>query len=236
MYRYYACTYSLFRWSSDITCHSACYQDREKLQCEYYWHHQGMLLTKTSVEEKIGTLHSCIDTRNTFVIRNCTVWQCAHCLRAMWWTSIVPTGDVTDFAFHGDWKQVSVSCIASPMMRVGTDTRTCMANGPSGIAVWMQWCRATWVDNTVGSKHTENQCHTYCISVSKMLDISAMRSKSVPNSGTDWIIFATNNQCHWHYFSAFNGTDFHQCRHWVWHWFSLMMALIFSHIINYQRK
>ena len=82
---------------------------------------------------------------------------------------------------------------------------------------------------TVGSKHTENKCHTYCISVSKALDISAMRSKSVPNSGTDWIIFATNNQCHWHYFSAFNGTDFHRCRHWFWHWFSLATTLILSH-------
>ena len=57
-----------------------------------------------------------------------------------------------------------------------------------------------------------------------------MHSKSVPNSGTDWIIFATNNQCHWHYFSAFNDTDFHRHRHWFWHWFSLAMTLILSHM------
>ena len=29
-------------------------------------------------------------------------------------------------------------------------------------------------DNTVGSKHTENQCHMYCISVPKVLNISAI--------------------------------------------------------------
>ena len=58
----------------------------------------------------------------------------------MGWTSIVLTGDVANFAFRGDWKQVSVSCIPSPMIRVGTDTRTRMADSPSGIVVWTQRC------------------------------------------------------------------------------------------------